>query len=74
MGKRKSMDDRIKNLLREGPLVALYFIAGINLLKQQIDDMTDEDVAKMFDNLLNSQRVRNNVEDIYNKLNYPKDE
>jgi hypothetical protein len=65
----KNLDERIKDLLKEGPLVALYFDTGIAALKEKIDEMSDEEVSKIFENLLNPERVRNNVEYIYNKLN-----
>ena len=34
--RRPSMDDRIKALLKEGPLVALYFNVAVNVLKEHI--------------------------------------
>ncbi len=74
MAKRTTMDDRIKNLLKEGPLVGLYFSTAIILFKEKLDTMTDQEITEMFENLLNAQRVRDNVEDMYNKLNFPKDE
>ena len=67
--RRSSMDDRIKALLSEGPLVALYFNVAVTVLKDHIGNITDEELGKMFENLLHPQRIRGNVEDIYNKLN-----
>lgn len=46
------MDDRIRGLLCEGPLVALYFNVAITVLKNQINNMTDEELGKMFEQLL----------------------
>jgi hypothetical protein len=65
----KNMDEQIKDLLAEGPLVALYFSVGITVLKEQIDGMTDEEISAMFGKLLHPQRVRDNVEYVYNGLN-----
>lgn len=69
-----SMDDRIKALLNEGPLVALYFNVAVTVLKDHINSMTDEELGKMFENLLLPERIRDNVEYIYKILNNIKDE
>lgn len=63
------MDDRVKDLLCRGPLVALYFNVGITVLKDRISNMSDEELAKMFENLLAPRRIRDNIEEIYNRLN-----
>jgi hypothetical protein len=67
--KPDNLDTRIQDLLAEGPLVALYFTTGIGVLKELIDAISDEDIVKMFSTLLHPQRVRNNVEHLYKKLN-----
>ena len=72
--RRPSMDDRIKALLNEGPLVALYFNVAVTVLKDHINSMTDEELGKMFENLLLPERIRDNVEYIYKILNNIKDE
>lgn len=72
--RRPSMDDRIKALLNEGPLVALYFNVAVTVLKDHISSMTDEELGKMFENLLLPERIRDNVEYIYKILNNIKDE
>ncbi|CUN79221.1 MULTISPECIES: hypothetical protein [Bacteroides] len=72
--RRPSMDDRIKALLKEGPLVALYFNVAVSVFKEHISNMTDEELGKMFENLLHPERIRGNIEDMYNKLNNIKDE
>lgn len=64
-----TLDDIIKNLLKEGPLVALYFLAGINLLKESVGKMTTEEIKDMFSGLLHPDRVRKNAEYIFNKMN-----
>ena len=43
--RRPSMDDRIKALLKEGPLVALYFNVAVSVLKEHISSMTDEELG-----------------------------
>ena len=72
--RRPSMDDRIKALLKEGPLVALYFNVAVSVLKEQIRSRTDEELGNMFENLLHPERCRGNIEDKYNNLNNIKDE
>ena len=69
MAKRKTIDDRIFELLKEGPLVGFYFNVAVSVLKDHISNMSDEDLAKMFGFLLNPQRIRNNVGEMYNRLN-----
>ena len=64
-----SMDERITNLLKEGPLVAFYFSAAITQFKEQIEQVTDEQIAEMVENLLHPTTVRNCVKHIYNRLN-----
>lgn len=69
MAKRKTIDDRILELLKEGPLVGFYFNVAVSVLKDHISNMSDEDLAKMFGFLLNPQRIRDNVGEMYNRLN-----
>lgn len=74
MIKRKTIDDRILELLKEGPLAGFYFNVAVSVLKDHISKMSDEELAKMFENLLNPQRIRNNVEEMYNRLNGVREE
>jgi hypothetical protein len=67
--KNYSLDDIIKNLLKEGPLVALYFWVGISLMKEVVEEMTDEDIIVMFSKLFHPDEVREKVEYIFNKMN-----
>lgn len=45
MAKRKTIDDRILELLKEGPLVGFYFTVAVSALKDHICDMSDEELA-----------------------------
>jgi hypothetical protein len=65
----QTIDDIIKDLLKEGPLVALYFLTGINLLKESIEEMTSEEIKDMFSGLLHPDQVRKNVEHLFEKMN-----
>ncbi|KAA6302801.1 MAG: hypothetical protein EZS26_000971 [Candidatus Ordinivivax streblomastigis] len=67
--KPDNLDTRIQDLLAEDSIVALYFVTGIGVLKERIDSMNDEEIIKMFSSFLHPQRVRNNVEHLYKKLN-----
>ncbi len=68
------MDERIKNLLKEGPLVALYFSVAISYFKEQIERMSDDEIRTMFDNLLSPTLVRDSITHIYNRMNLIDDE
>ena len=74
MAKRKTIDDRILELLKEGPLVGFYFNVAVSVLKNHISSMTDEELAEMFGYLINPCRIRNNVGEMYNRLNDIKEE
>ncbi|MDC1809083.1 hypothetical protein POZ03_01245 [Bacteroides uniformis] len=74
MAKRTTIDDRILELLKEGPLVGFYFNVAVSVLKDHISNMSDEELTKMFGFLLNPQRIRKNVEEMYNRLNNIKEE
>lgn len=65
------MDERIKDALQEGPLVALYLVTGVNQLKEKIDSMSDEEIGNMFEHLLHPSRVRDNINTLYQRLNCP---
>lgn len=69
-----SMDERIKNLLKEGPLVALYFSVAISSFKEQIGRMSDEEIKTIFENLLSPALVKDSINHIYNRLNLFDDE
>ena len=69
MAKRKSLDSRITELLKEGPLVALYFVAGISVLKEQIEKMSDKEVAELFSSFFHPDTVRKNVKYLFEEIN-----
>jgi hypothetical protein len=69
MGNRNNLDTRIKDLMREGPLVALYFKVGIDVLQATTSQMSDEELFEMFGSLLSTDRLRGNIRVIYNRLN-----
>ena len=69
MAKQKNLNDRIKDLMKEGPLVALYFVAGISVLNEQIEKMDDKEVAEMFSSFFHPDTVRANVKYLHEELN-----
>lgn len=70
---RENFEDIIKDIFKEGPLVSLYFVTGINMLKEEIDKLSDKEIKEMFSGLLHPQRVRSNITHIHNKINRIKD-
>ncbi|MDR1119429.1 MAG: hypothetical protein LBM08_00750 [Dysgonamonadaceae bacterium] len=68
MKQYKNLDSVIKDLMAEGPLVSLYLFAGIEALKEKIDKMSNEEIVKMFTQLLHPDRVRGNINTIYERL------
>lgn len=48
MKKNRNLNDRIIDLLGEGPLVALYFTIAIDVLCQVVDKSDDEFVHALF--------------------------
>jgi hypothetical protein len=69
MGNRNNLDSRIKELMREGPLVALYLNVGIIVLQETTAKMGDEELRAMFGGLIHPDKLRENIRVIYNRLN-----
>lgn len=69
MAKRKTLDGCIRRLLREGWLVPLYFTHGINVLKEEIDTMSDEDIYKKFSGIFAPKMIRGDITYISTTLN-----
>lgn len=64
----KSVQGIIVDLLAEGPLVGFYFSAAIMVLKETIDGLSDKELSEMFEHLLHPDRIRSNVNTIYERL------
>ena len=69
MAQFRSLDTRIKDLMKEGSLVALYFSTGITFLHEKIESMSDEEISEMFSGLLHPERVRKNIKYLFDELN-----
>lgn len=69
MTKHKKIDNCIRNLLKERMFASIYFVSGINALKNKIDMMSDKDICKAFSGLIDPKMIRNDVDYIYKTLN-----
>lgn len=63
--KSVTVNDRINQALNLGPMAALYFVVGIDQLKERIDSLDDEALSQMFERLLAPDRIRGNIAQIY---------
>ena len=54
--------------------MALYLSVAISSFKEQIEQMSDEEIKAMFDNLLSPTLVRDSITHIYNRMNLIDDE
>lgn len=67
--KIRNQNDRIIDLLGEGPLVALYFTIAIDVLRQVVDKSDDDFVHALFGRMIPSSVIRRCVCDMDSKLN-----
>ncbi len=74
MDGRDNLDTRIKDLMREGPLVALYLKVGIIVLQETTAKMGNDELRAMFGGLIHPDKLRGNIQVVYNRLNdFPDD-
>lgn len=64
MTKEMTIDKRIKEILKWGPMAALYFSVAIDVLKQVIVQKSDREVYEMFGGLISAVTVRHCVDSI----------
>lgn len=69
MAKKDSINKRITEVMDEAFLMPLFFVAGIDALKEKISTMGDTDVTLIFGNLIPANAVRKKVEEIQQILN-----
>ena len=65
----RNLNDRIIDLLGEGPLVALYFTIAIDVLCQVVDKSDEEFVHALFGRMIPSSTIRKCVHDMDRRLN-----
>ena len=71
----KSVRKRIIETLDHGGLIAeMYYVSAIDMFKECIDSKTNEEVDKMFEGIVDHERVRSNIEYIYNTLHPQKND
>ena len=64
MTEHTTLDQRIRNVLAQGPMAALYFSIAISVLKQIIAQKNDREVYSMFGGLISAATVRHCVDTI----------
>lgn len=69
INKRRTLDDCIKGTLREGPMVAIYYYAAMNVFKKQVESMSDKEINNIFKGLVHPDTVRKNTRYLYEELN-----
>lgn len=69
-----NMDQRINKALDLGPMAALYFVVGIDMLKSHIDSLDDDALGQMFKYFRSAEQARANIEQIHKILNNIDDE
>ncbi len=69
MSNRKNLYTSVNDLMQEGPMVAIYLKVGIDVLQEQTEKMSDEDLYAMFGSFLPTGRLRGNIRFLYNRLN-----
>jgi hypothetical protein len=71
MAKRKkdTINQRITDIMEEAFFMPLFFVTGMNALKEKISTMNDPDVALLFGNLIPVQAIRKKVDEIHSILN-----
>ncbi len=65
----KTLYTCVKDLMQEGPMVAIYLKVGINVLQELAVKMSDEELYAMFGSFLPTERLRGNIRFLYNRLN-----
>lgn len=66
--KQPTLDIRIKRVMKSNMLAPFFIVQGINLAKQAIDGMTDEQLGRHFMFLYHPQDIRNYYRMLSDKL------
>lgn len=64
-----TQDDLIKQSLRRGPMVSMYYTIAIDVLKQVIDQKDDDFVHQLFGRMIPSSQIRECVKQLNETLN-----
>ena len=69
MTKTKTINKRIVDIMEEAFMMPLFFVAGVEALKEKISTMDDKDVTLIFGNLIPATAIRKKVDEIHAILN-----
>lgn len=69
-----TMDKRIQKILDESWIAPVYINAAIVELLNKFNAMSDEDLSRYMEGLVAPAMARAHVQEIYNRINFPKDE
>lgn len=67
--KRKSLDDCIKDTLKMGPMVLIYYYAAMDVFIKQLDVMSNDEINNMFEGLIHPDTVKSCAKQLYEALN-----
>lgn len=67
--KIKTINDWIEEIMGEAFLKPLFFLYGINALKEKVEGMDDKDVCALFMNNLSAKSIRTELDRIHKILN-----
>lgn len=48
MAKKDTIDQRVNNIMKEAFFMPLFFVIGINALKEKMETMSDKELAQYF--------------------------
>ncbi len=68
MGKKLTIDKRIKQIVDSNWIVPIYFLAGIKLLYEKSKSMSDEELRSLFGGLVHPTVAKGHIEEIYERL------
>ena len=69
MAKEMTQDERIKEILKWGPMSALYFTVAVDVLNQVLDQKDDDFVFDLFGRMIPAATIRRCVARMNRTLN-----
>lgn len=66
---KKTINKRIIDIMEEAFMMPLFFVAGIDALKEKVAKMSDPEVALLFGNLIPAKAIRRKLDEIHTTLN-----
>lgn len=65
----KTINQRIEEIMKEAFLKPLFFVNGINALKEKVEGMEDKEVCALFANQISAKTIRIELNRIHEILN-----